>query len=204
MSIPLGRRITKRILGRTPRIYLLRMMPKRSICVEVGTWKGDNAARILKLVRPVRLLLVDPWEFREEDPYREAQYGGKVAGSQHDMDLVFESVVQRFAREIESGIVEVRRCRSTEALDHLDDESLDWVYLDGDHTYEAVLRDLVGFSTKVRAGGYIAGDDYGVTGWWKDGVTKAVNDFVASDSADLLWQRGVQFLLRPRPRNVHQ
>jgi predicted O-methyltransferase YrrM len=74
------------------------------------------------------------------------------------------------------------------------DESLDWVYIDGDHSYEAVKRDLEAYYRVVKPGGFIAGDDYGAAnGWFGDGVTRAVDEFAAR-CADVTII-GSQFLL---------
>jgi len=55
-----------------------------------------------------------------------------------------------------------------------DDHSIDFIYIDGEHTYEGVRNDLDLYSRKVKADGVIAGHDY-VDGW--GGVVKAVNEF---------------------------
>ena len=77
------------------------------------------------------------------------------------MDAVYESVIDRFRSEIEGGQVLVQRARSVDAAASFSDESLDWAYIDGDHTYEAVKRDLDAYYRIVKSGGFLAGDDYG-------------------------------------------
>ena len=74
---------------------------------------------------------------------------------------------------------------------------LDWVYVDGDHSYDATKQDLV-LSRKSGAI-YIAGHDY-VTGsesnaWFGDGVYRAVNDFVEINPYALVEGNNRQFLL---------
>ncbi|HMS56855.1 MAG TPA: class I SAM-dependent methyltransferase [Fimbriimonadaceae bacterium] len=39
--------------------------------------------------------------------------------------------------------------------------SLDFLFIDGDHSYAAVRRDILNFRSKVRQGGILAGHDYG-------------------------------------------
>ncbi len=53
------------------------------------------------------------------------------------------------------------------------DQSLDCVFIDGEHTYEAVMRDINLWKSKVKQGGYLSGDDYGEP--W-GGVIKAVDE----------------------------
>jgi hypothetical protein len=61
-----------------------------------------------------------------------------------------------------------------------------------------VLRDLESYYPKVKQGGYLAGDDYGVEGWWKDGVTRAVEEFAARGDCSKRLTRAGQFLLLKR------
>lgn len=49
---------------------------------------------------------------------------------------------------------------SHEASQEFDDESLDFVYLDGDHCFEAVVADIASWLPKVKKGGILFGDDY--------------------------------------------
>lgn len=61
--------------------------------------------------------------------------------------------------------------------DCVPDESLGLLYLDGDHSYEGVTRDLEAWYSKVKPGEFIAGHDYLNQDY---GVQKAVRDFTKS------------------------
>ncbi len=175
---------------------MLRHFPQGSVGAEIGVWRGDFAARILQVVRPTRLHLIDPWQFMDAAPYRRAWYGGAAARDQAFMDRLHAEVVDRFASETARGVVSVHRLRSAEAAVGLPDRYFDWIYVDGDHLYESVRADLELFEPKVRPGGIIAGDDYGTPGWWEDGVTRAVDEFVAARGCEVAMLRAGQFALR--------
>jgi Methyltransferase domain len=162
------------------RDVLLARLPKGGVCAEVGTWKGDFAARILGSTKPSRLYLIDPWEYRGESEYEHAMYGGHQPGGHQGMEAIYKSVLDRFSAEIDCGQVVPLRMRSMDAVARFTDVALDWVYIDSDHRYESVRSDLEMFYRVVRPGGLIAGDDYGQAGWWEDGVTKAVDEFASS------------------------
>ena len=66
------------------------------------------------------------------------------------------------------------RKSSLEAAKDFQDESCDVVYIDMEHTYEAVKEDIQAWLPKVKTGGYISGHDY-IKGW--PGVMKAVQEF---------------------------
>ena len=180
---------------REQRGRLLSLLPKGGVCAEIGSWRGDFAAAILSSRCPRQLYLVDPWQYRPEGEYEQAWYGGSRHDGQEEMDAVYESVIDRFRSEIEGGQVLIQRARSVDAAASFSDESLDWVYIDGDHTYEAVKRDLDAYYRTVKSGGFLAGDDYGRTGgWFGDGVTRAVDEF-AGRCAELTII-GTQFLFK--------
>jgi hypothetical protein len=178
-----ARRARAGLIRRRQRARVVAALPKGGVGAEVGTWKGDFAAQLLRRTRPRKLYLIDPWEYRQDPGYAEAMFGDRTPGGQQKMDAIHDDVSRRFARQIEAGQVVVRRARSTVAADGL--EQLDWAYIDGDHTYGAVLEDLAAYYPLLRAGGVLAGDDYGMIGWWEDGVRRAVDEFAASNACEL-------------------
>lgn len=89
------------------------------------------------------------------------------------MDLIYLAVRMRMGWR---SSVRIHRMASTDAAELFMDETFDFVYIDADHTYDAVKADLSAWWPKVRPGGVLAGDDYGFAGWWEDGVTRAVSE----------------------------
>lgn len=170
------------------------MLPTNSTGAELGVWKGAFSAQLLERVRPERLHLVDPWTFRAELP--QAFYGGAVAGPQQDMDAIYESVRARFAKAISEGTVQIHRAQSDVAAATFGIGELDWVYIDGDHRYEAVREELDLYSRLVKPGGIVAGDDYHGRGWWKGGVKRAVDEWASKTAIDELTFVGSQFVAR--------
>jgi hypothetical protein len=196
------RRRARRFLRRFRKVFvghergdLLNLLPKGSVGAEIGVWRGDFSSRILSVVQPARLHLVDPWKFEASSGYERALYGGAVAKNQAEMDGIYEAVLRRFAQEAETGVVLVHRGPSAQIGMQFDDAYFDWVYIDGNHLYEYVKTDLEVFATKVKPGGLLTGDDYGVRGWWKHGVTRAVDEFVAGSACEPVRLRR-QFVLR--------
>ena len=195
VSMPLAGPLVDRI-RRDPRDFLLERLPHDSEGVEIGTHEGDFAARILRVVRPRRLHLVDPWRFMADPEYERAQYGAKGGTDQSHMDERYGRVLRRFQTGVASGRVVVHRADSASAAANFPDRSLDWVYIDGNHLYEFVLEDLERYAAKVRPGGFLAGDDYVAGGWWEGGVKRAVDEFAESGRATLELIQARQFLLR--------
>jgi hypothetical protein len=124
----------RKLLGREgalagARRELLEGLPPGTTGVEVGVWKGDFSAQILKIAKPAVLHLVDPWQFQPE--FSKSWFGGGEARSQADMDAIHQSVADRFAAQIAEGRVVLHRAPSAAAAADFAPASLDWVYIDG-------------------------------------------------------------------------
>jgi hypothetical protein len=79
-----------------------------------------------------------------------------------------------------------------------ENDYFDYVYIDGEHSYAAVTRDLANYFYKVKVGGHLIGDDYG----W-EGIMPAVQDFLKAHQGECdflvdpyLGQSGGQFAIR--------
>lgn len=168
---------------------ILALMPKGSVGIEVGVWKGDFSQRILDYVDPHILVLVDPWQYNPE--YGDSWYGNKKM-DQNAMDGIFNSVVDRFSSD---GRVSIHRG----VVDHgiVADEMADWIYIDGDHTYEGVMNDIKHSWDLLAKGGTMIFDDYGEAGWWFDGVKLAVNEFAVENGLKVCEVDGNAIIRKP-------
>jgi hypothetical protein len=68
--------------------------------------------------------------------------------------------VRQLLAPIERIIGDLHPCFSLDAATRYPDASLDYVYIDADHYYEAVCRDIDAWIPKVKPGGIIAGHDF--------------------------------------------
>jgi len=169
----------KRYVGieKDGREWLLEMMPKHCVCAEIGVYWGALSRLILKRVEPKMLHLIDPWRYQPDPSLDKALYGG-VGGSQKRMDEIHDNVVRHLGRRKD---VTIHRAPSLIAVNQFPDNYFDWIYVDGDHSYEGATADLEQYRSKVKPGGFVAGDDYArnPNGWMKDNVTQAVDDVIA-------------------------
>ncbi|MEP7378863.1 MAG: class I SAM-dependent methyltransferase [Chloroflexota bacterium] len=177
------------------RRWLFALLPPGSEGAEIGVWQGDFSAAILAAVRPRRLHLIDPWRSAADAAHAGALFDRPQAA----MDTIADEVAARFAPDIAQGRVVVHRATSSATAHVLPDASLDWVYVDGDHAYEAVRNDIELFARKLRPGGILAGDDYRARGMYGGGVKRAVDEVLASGALQLVARRGRQFVLLKPP-----
>jgi len=177
------------------RSFLLDYLPPQSVGAEIGVWKGGFTKQILEAVNPKELFLIDPYAYQPS--YTSAWYG-KPELDQKKMDAIFEETkadLETLSRNVELHFL---REDSTKAHQKIEEGGLDWVYIDGNHTYEFVKKDLLNFYPKVKVGGYITGDDYDLQGWWDNGVKKAVDEFIQEHTAqiEVLELKEEQFVIR--------
>lgn len=152
--------------------HLAGMVDAKKI-LEIGVAYGYHADFICNIMPDVEYIGVDPYQ-ANYDPHdifcHDVQ---KLFGSpdaQKAMDRLFNVVSSNIKKY--QGRASLLREKSWLAAKQFQDGALDLVYIDGDHTYEGVAKDLAAWYPKVRKGGIICGDDIG----WP-GVKKAVDEF---------------------------
>lgn len=160
-------------------------MPSRAICAEIGVDKGEYSQLILEATNPETLYLVDPFRFNSDECHR----WNMKAKNQKEMDSRFQYLKERYKDE-----ARVRIIRHTSEAAELPE--LDWIYIDGDHRYEAVSLDLKLAYERVKKGGYITGDDYMEGNWFEGAPKKAVDDFVKETDVKLIYTGNNQFVIK--------
>ncbi len=149
---------------------LLEMLPKNSIGVEIGVSAGDFSQEMLRVVAPSELVLIDPWDLLGAQNKQDGERWFLNTEQMHDTYL---SVVQRFR---EQPCVKVVRGFSQECLQRYPDDYFDWVYVDAAHEYGAVRAEIDLCLKKIKAGGFITGDDLFKSEGDRKGVQDAVLD----------------------------
>lgn len=170
-----------------PREYVLEHIPKNSVGAEIGVHLGNFSEKIIAKSSPKMLYLIDPWKTFDDEKYKDSWYGSKT--SQTEMDDRYRSVVKKFKNQN----VKIIRDLSVNAANQIPDESLDWVYIDGDHSYEGSYNDLSTYYAKVKRGGLIYGDDYNINKWWSTGVIDALHQTLYEKKLKIVFLFGNQF-----------
>lgn len=144
-------------------------MPHQARVVEVGVQGGGYAAFILRNTNPQELYLIDCWEYQDPTIYDDPE-----ANVPNDIqERLYRSTVERFAGDPRVIII---KKYSKDALTMFENESLDWVYIDANHSYDSVKEDIALWWPKVKKGGFLSGHDYIVRESF--GVVQAVNEFL--------------------------
>lgn len=160
----------------------LKLLPKGGVVAELGVEYGLFSKQINEIVKPEKLMLVDIW--------------GNAA------------VLRQCKENLQSfQNVEYVQTDSLQFLHSCKAKSLDWVYIDTDHSYELTYKELLASEHAVKDQGFICGHDYtqiASAGIRQYGVVPAVNRFCLERGYEMVFlthesSRHLSFGLRKMP-----
>lgn len=125
--------------------------------LEIGAYEGAGTELIHKYLQPIKQVACDPWDSDYED-----------------LEYKFKNQYENFKHNTKRLNITEMRMTSDKMFSELDNVKFDFIYIDGDHSYEQVQQDLNNSFKVLKVGGVILVDDYA---WVKDTVRRAVNDF---------------------------
>ena len=131
----------------TTRLELMRPLVPNSLGAEVGVHYGHFSHELVKL-GPRRVYLVDCWKHQPVGIYVDP-----CNSHQDQQDQIYKSCMDLHAGDIASGQVVVQRQFSLDAARGWAGPKLDWVYLDANHSFEAVYQDLWAWAALLKPDG---------------------------------------------------
>lgn len=162
--------------------------------VEIGTHQGTFAKELLDARQEISdpangdtewvLYCVDPWV----NPPGYEEQAKLLTGGGLNRDWDYSQAVAITKRAVQQGHCELIRGTSGQAANRFKFGELDLVYLDGDHSFEAVTADLLVWWAKLRSGGVLAGHDFvcpGGNGGWGRSIQPAVTQFAEMRGVDV-------------------
>ena len=165
-----------------PRLYeyVVQKFPSGSQFVELGCWKGKSTAHmaveIINSGKDIKFDCVDIWA---EEMYESAK----------DVQNLFgDDLYNEFLKNVEpvQHVLNIKRMDSAISANDYADESVDFVFIDADHSYEGVKKDILAWWPKVKLGGIMAGHDYG----WHEPIQRAVREIFGDDNVADPWGGG--------------
>jgi hypothetical protein len=164
--------------------YIVRQFPTNSHFVEVGCWKGRSAAYMAVEInnsgKVIRFDCVDTWK-------------GSLTEEPHQNDLSVKSgtLYEKFMSNTErvKHIITPIRGDSVSVASQYADDSLDFVFIDGDHRYECVKADIEAWLPKMKSGSVLAGHDYG----WCEDVRRAVHEVLGEGTDQYTDRYGIGY-----------
>ena len=132
-------------------------------CAEIGVGSGEKGLVMLTALPRAKFFLVDSYDVNNST----FQFG-RIFTEEERAEFI-EKAKQKLA--VDNDRIEWLIEDSVIAANRFSDEYFDYVYIDAQHEYEAVVRDISAWFPKVKKGGVIGGDDCG-----EAGVKQAIKD----------------------------
>lgn len=153
---------------------------KALIGAEIGVYRGQFSRAVLKAMPKLTLHLIDRWQVYPENEREEGRTKNRTKGSmdlfdEKDWESIYKEARQRIKPFSDRAVI--HRLCSEDASKLFEDKYFDFVFIDADHRYEAVIKDIEYWIPKVKSKGYICGHDYPS----RPGVLKAVNEAFPSE-----------------------
>jgi predicted O-methyltransferase YrrM len=155
-AVPPSQVLTPELVGSArmfaDRVHMLSALPRGGVVAELGTYRGDFARHIVAQTAPSALHLIDI----DFTPFNATDLDGPTV---HRHVGLTREVIATFA-----------------------DETFDWIYVDGDHSYAAAMGDAEAAAPKVRRGGYLVFNDFAIIDPYlgRYGVHAAVTRFATT------------------------
>jgi len=138
-------------------IDLMRRYRGRPINVlEIGARYGDSSEMIMRSLKVDAYTIIDPY----------VSYGDYSEDGFNDVlvretgDAIFKNTRRRLGA-IHRNVCFIRELSDNKiAINAIEENSCDIVFVDGNHEYEFVLKDLVNYYPKLKMGGSLVGDDF--------------------------------------------
>lgn len=131
---------------------IVRQADDKSLFVEIGSYKGKSAAfmavEIANSGKKIKFECIDPMELM--GAYLNMPQNEKDGYSAEEFHARLEPVKKYY---------KLHQMTSDEAVKLYKDGSIDFLLIDGDHSYEGVRKDITNYLPKMRSGGLIVGDD---------------------------------------------
>ena len=144
--------------------HILRL-GKNLVGCELGVCRGGNLRHMLASLPNVKMsYAVDPW----------LAYQDWVGWQDQDLVDGWKKTAYEVLAPVSDRICFIEKS-STEAAKDIPDASLDYIFIDGDHSYAAVLQDCHTYWPKIKPGGIFAGHDRQLPD-----VIRAVTEFRSS------------------------
>ena len=145
---------------------------KNLTCLEIGVERGGSAYNILKNCDVKMMYLLDPYL-----PYTDLN-------DNHICDLECQKNNKFICNELlkEFSNFKLIEKTSDEYKSFFEDETFDYIFIDGLHTYDQCIKDLENYYPKLKPGGLFSGHDYS----YIEDVNKAVNEFSKKNGKKVL------------------
>ena len=166
--------------------------PKKFL--EIGVFQGVTARNICELLYKIhnndfKYIGIDKFDLDEKtnneiipsnnfkNPLKQFYYQYITKENPYSLKSV-KNLLKKFDKNID-----IFKGDSKDVLPKIDLSEINYVFLDGGHSYNTVINDLINCKVVVENNGVILCDDYDLS--YAPGVKKAIDEFIAKEQYDI-------------------
>jgi hypothetical protein len=170
------------------------MLSKPKKFLEIGIFQGVTARNICELLYKIhdnnfKYIGVDKFDLDEKinneiipsnnfkNPLKQFYYQYIIKENPYSLKSV-KNLLKKFDKNID-----IFKGDSKIVLPKIDLSEINYVFLDGGHSYDTVINDLINCKVVVENNGVVLCDDYDLS--YAPGVKKAIDEFVAKEQYDI-------------------
>lgn len=169
--------------------------------VEIGVSVAELSMRLLRAHPSLKLYMVDPYFPPDKDSSWAKTADSIARRSMADFEAMCQTAAAR-TEEFGARAVRLRRA-SPGAAEEFENGSMDFVFIDADHSYEGCSNDISAWLPKVKPGGWLCGHDYDNAHPGCNGVKPAVDDFVRAMGVELELSHDYTWFVRVTNGEAH-
>ena len=124
--------------------------------LEIGARYGESSKLILKHLNVNEYTIVDP--YTSYDDYKRDGFDEIISLDKED--TIFNRVKTELTKINNNVKFYKTYSNNKETIDSIEDESIDLIFIDGNHSYKYVLEDLENYAPKLKKNGVLCGDDF--------------------------------------------
>jgi len=143
-------------------IWLTNLIRENNLKIgaEIGCHRGATTSALLRRNPDLKLIAVDLWADSGSVQYKDWNFKSSKSSFDARVRLYTQRVI-------------VLQGLSWEMAEKVNDNSLDFVFIDADHEYESVVKDIKAWTPKVKDDGFVTGHDTHFKG-----VYEAINELI--------------------------
>jgi hypothetical protein len=166
------------------RVDALQYLPKGGTIAEIGVAYGGFSLELLEQLQPTKFHAIDTFGIRPDKPlWKNTEF----SESRKTHQEFFE---ERFESHIAAGQLVVHKGFSWDVLQSFPEEHFDYIYIDGAHSYESVVKDIEQAIRTIKREGIIQFNDYCTVfadSFQPCGVMRAVNELMLNHEYEMIY-----------------
>jgi hypothetical protein len=156
---------------------------KESIIAELGCYRGESTEYWIKNLPFQKMYCIDMWQSGWDDVNDAAS-----RTDLNEVERIFDYMITKYQ---DRNIIKIKG-DSAETVNSLPDGYFDFIYIDANHLYEFVKRDIITCLPKVKKGFFLCGHDYGMP--VHPDVKRAVDEVIGKPDhvfEDTIWYKRI-------------